>query len=521
MVVQESTLVDLLLAEQRQLTAVERFAQKHEREMLPQQARHYRDLIPFTKPAPGQQYAFEVNLDKCTGCKACVSACHSLNGLEESETWRDVGTLVGYSRGKAYQQTVTTACHHCAEPGCLEGCPVMAYEKDSDTGIVRHLDDQCIGCQYCTMKCPYDVPKYSDRLGIVRKCDMCSDRLAVGEAPACVQACPHEAIVIRLVDVAEVSQAAARPGERLLPGTFDSEYTKPTTRFVSARPIPGDAGAASAQGLRKDHAHWPLVIMLVLTQMATGMWVFLGIEALREPAAFARIHFIVAVAAFCLLNSGLIAAVFHLGRPLGAWRFFLGLRTSWMSREILAFNGFAGISALAVATAWFFPFFPWLVVGCALTGLGAVFTSAMIYIDTRRAFWTPDLVGGRFLGAVQTLGAGAVLVCGGSLWLAWAAGGLALLSFTWEMARHHDALMDSDSRNHLSAQIVDQLMPRMVPLRAGLLVTVLGCLGAEMRVPQWGWAVAAFLAMAAGVFLERYVFFVAVVRHRMPGGFIK
>ena len=50
---------------------------------------------------------------------------------------------------------------------------MLAYEKDAETGIVRHLDDQCIGCQYCVLKCPYDVPKYSKKRGIVRKCDMC------------------------------------------------------------------------------------------------------------------------------------------------------------------------------------------------------------------------------------------------------------------------------------------------------------------------------------------------------------
>jgi formate dehydrogenase iron-sulfur subunit len=182
-------LIDRLIAEQQYLSAVERFAQKHEQTNLPLQAKYYRDLIPLTKPGKGQQYSFEVYLDRCTGCKACVSACHSLDGLEENETWRDVGLIVGELDGQAYQQNVT--CHHCLDLGCLEGCPVMAYQKESETGIVRHLDDQCIGCQYCTMKCPYDVPKYSERLGIVRKCDLCHDRLVAGEAPACVQACPH------------------------------------------------------------------------------------------------------------------------------------------------------------------------------------------------------------------------------------------------------------------------------------------------------------------------------------------
>src|SRR5437764_428148 len=89
------TLIDELLEEQQSLTAVERFSQKHERDALPAQARYYRDLIPLTKPRPGEQYAFVVDLDKCTGCKACVTACHNLNGLDENETWRDVGVIVG------------------------------------------------------------------------------------------------------------------------------------------------------------------------------------------------------------------------------------------------------------------------------------------------------------------------------------------------------------------------------------------------------------------------------------------
>ena len=162
---------------------------------------NFQSLIPLSRPGPGEQYAFEVDLDSCSGCKACVVACHALNGLEDDESWRDVGLVHGGSPAAPYQQTITTACHHCADPGCLHGCPVLAYEKDPVTGIVRHLDDQCIGCQYCVLKCPYDVPKYSARLGIVRKCDMCHQRLGAGEAPACAQACPTHAIRIVTVPV--------------------------------------------------------------------------------------------------------------------------------------------------------------------------------------------------------------------------------------------------------------------------------------------------------------------------------
>src|SRR5947209_6152059 len=87
------TFIDELLAEQRRLdTPVTRFAEQYEQPKTTRPAL-YRDLIPLTSPGPGEQYAFQVDLDACTGCKACVTACHSLNGLDEGETWRDVGFL--------------------------------------------------------------------------------------------------------------------------------------------------------------------------------------------------------------------------------------------------------------------------------------------------------------------------------------------------------------------------------------------------------------------------------------------
>jgi len=114
------TLIDELLAEQQTLTAVDRFSNLHVQNGVPAQQKFYRDLIPLAKPRAGEQYAFVVDLDKCSGCKACVSACHSLNGLDDDETWRSVGLLVG---ADAFQQHVTTACHHCVDPACLNGCP--------------------------------------------------------------------------------------------------------------------------------------------------------------------------------------------------------------------------------------------------------------------------------------------------------------------------------------------------------------------------------------------------------------
>ena len=423
------SLVDLLLEEQQSLSAVERFSEKHDADELPLQARYYQDLIPSAKPGSGEQYAFRVDLDACTGCKACVTACHNLNGLDADETWRDVGALVSDVADEPFLQTVTTACHHCEDPGCLSGCPVKAYEKDPDTGIVRHLDDQCIGCQYCVLKCPYDVPKYSPSRGIVRKCDMCAGRLETGEAPACVQGCPNGAISIEIV-----TQGVSRP-PRLLPvaadGMPESNYTRPTTRYVGRRPRAGALRPADFDVVEPAEAHTPLAVMLVALQLSVGALLFdrlLGLFAPPETTAALRPLWAGTAAALGLAGQG--AAMFHLGRPLYAWRAFLGWRTSWMSREILVFGGFAGLVVAYAASLWLEPLATALGApleavahlfgtGALATGLLGTFCSVMVYADTHREFWAFRRTAGRFFGSLLVLGPPALLATGlvaGLLW---------------------------------------------------------------------------------------------------------
>ncbi|MEM1295022.1 MAG: DmsC/YnfH family molybdoenzyme membrane anchor subunit, partial [Verrucomicrobiota bacterium] len=388
--------------QQRNLTAVDRFSQRHESAAQPAQSRYYQDLIPLNAPKSGEQYAFEVDLDACSGCKACVSACHSLNGLDEGESWRDVGALLAKEAEVPSQQTVTTACHHCVDPACANGCPTMAYHKDEETGIVRHLDDQCIGCRYCELKCPYEVPKFNDRLGIVRKCDMCQSRLEVGEAPACVQACPNEAIRIRVVAKEEIVQGATAT-TNLLPGTVSSDYTQPTTRYKNLRnesvSVPSDEGK-----FHPAHGHFPLVWMLVLTQMGAGMtiadcvsrWLLPGYTA-WQPLALA----------LAVSLAGLAGSVLHLGRPLQAWRAFLGWRTSWLSREIIVFGGWSaalmGYMGAALIGKW--PMLTLSIGGAAsVAGIIGIFTSVMVYADTRREFWAFPLTLFRFFATALTAG---------------------------------------------------------------------------------------------------------------------
>ena len=508
------TLIDELLEEQQRLTAVERFARQHERHALPAQARYYRDLIPLERPQRGEQYAFAVNLDACTGCKACVSACHSLNGLDDEELWRTVGTLHGGNRYEPYQQTITTACHHCVDPACAEGCPVLAYEKDAETGIVRHLDDQCIGCQYCVLKCPYDVPKYSSKRGIVRKCDMCHGRLAVGEAPACVQACPNEAIRIEIVRQ-DVVIAASGNGARVTPGAFESSYTRPTTKYATSRRMPENARPANDAALRLDHAHWPLILMLILTQAAAGTYaVAAGCGWFGLALAFP-----LAITGTVLLQAGLAVSVLHLGRPLGAWRFFLGLRTSWMSREILAFGMFAGAGAAYAAALWLRPALaPPLALGTVFLAVVGVACSAMIYVDTRRPWWTARATFARFFGAAVILGLHALAIAANSP-VALGAGVLAQFLFgAGQAAAEARAIDDEDHPWHRSARTAKMLMSGVRELRATAILLSVALAALAFAFSPRVMAVLACVPAAAAVLSERLMFFCAAASPRMPGG---
>jgi formate dehydrogenase iron-sulfur subunit len=507
------TLLDELIAEQRALSAVEEFARAHAHGEIT--APRYRRLMPMTAPLPGQQLAFEVDLDRCSGCKACVTACHSLNGLDDGEAWRHVGTLISEDWRRPFQQTVTTTCHHCAEPGCLEGCPVLAYEKDPVTGIVRHLDDQCIGCQYCVMMCPYEVPQYSAQRGIVRKCDMCSQRLSAGEAPACVQACPSEAIRITIVDQSNLqavyrseSTSSEDRANFFLPTAPDPALTLPTTRFVSKRPLAPDAVASDHADAPRQPAHTPLVWMLVLTQLGVGATVF---SQVLPTTAQPKLLWLALLA----MITGSAASIAHLGKPAKAWRSFLGWRTSWLSREIMAFGLFTFLLGVTVATG-----------GSALPaiamGLAGVLSSAFVYHATGRVFWTGIGSFGRFFGSTLLLGAAAAWFVANLTWVAVAVA-MAVLG---KLALEREALRKADPDGNFDARSLAataQLMHERFGLtaRARMLCAagvVIACLCGVLLPEGRLFLAGTTLALAlAGELLERYLFFRAVVPPRMPG----
>lgn len=541
------TPVDRWLAEQAALSAVEQFATLHDVGVLNAVGRVHRQALPAEAPGPGRQYAFAVDLDSCTGCKACVAACHSLNGLDEDEAWRSVGVLVAADGPD--QQTVPTGCHHCADPACLAGCPVDAYDKDPLTGIVVHLDDQCIGCSYCTLTCPYEVPRYNARLGVVRKCDLCRGRLAEGEAPACVQGCPNEAISITVVDVASVRAATSLDaGAALVAGAPSSSITIPTTRFTSSRHIGSVMRAADGGATSPAHAHPPLAVMLVLTQLSVGT--FAVALALRlagvVPAGGSGLRSALAIVGLGAGVVSLAASTLHLGRPRYAYRAVIGFRHSWLSREIVAFGAFAGLAAIhAAATVGGLPEQLVDALGAAVVaaGVAGVGCSVALYAVTGRRWWRARRVGPAFALTALVGGLATVLTTmlaversappGAATAMAVLLAAATALSLGAQGVFLRHARGDRsvpatgpDAELRRSALLLTGALGRLTWARfvAGATGGVAAPLAAEALATS-GHALAAPLvagaglgALVAGELVERWQFFAASSPPRMPGG---
>src|SRR6185503_5916671 len=122
---------------------------------------------------------------ECIGCKLCEEACAKQNRLPYNEA------IGAETKTSAHKLTAVLAkndkffrrmCLHCSDPTCASVCPVGALRKTAE-GPVIYEEDRCMGCRYCMLACPFNVPKYewSKALPGVRKCDMCASRVAAGK----------------------------------------------------------------------------------------------------------------------------------------------------------------------------------------------------------------------------------------------------------------------------------------------------------------------------------------------------
>jgi len=471
-------------------------------------------LIPERLPEAGEQYGFHFDMTKCIGCKCCVVACNEQNGNPAAINWRRVGEIEGGHYPNTWRHYLSMGCNQCIEPSCLTGCPVEAYTKNSLTGVVEHSADACIGCQYCTWNCSYGVPQYNAARGVVGKCDLCQNRLSDGMAPACVSACPEGAIAVEIVNVAEWRAdylAANAPG---LPSAADSIST---TRITLPADLPPDVGRVDTHRVVPEQPHTPLVIMLVLTQLAVGAF---GVLWLLDLLGHVERLWAGALASLAVAGISLGASTLHLGRPIYAWRSLRGLRHSWLSREVLGLSLFAGVAAMfAAALLADAPCRAAIGLATLLAGVAGVACSARIYMVRARPAWDSGSTAAEFFATALLLGPLFVraMAISDAPWIAWAAagGGAAQLAtqamkFLW-LARSESFELRATSLL-LSGTLRRAFLTRLAILLAAGIVAPLEC---ERPVAL----AAAFLLALAGEFLGRWLFFVSVVPKSMAAAF--
>lgn len=157
-----------------------------------------------------------VDLTKCVGCGSCTVACKLWNNQSyqdpqnpgefvnahgedvklDSNTWTTVEHMKVQKDGKEVWRYVKRQCMHCQDPSCLSVCFAKAFHI-TEQGAVQYNPELCVGCRYCMIACPFDIPKYEWEkvMPSVMKCQFCSSKLADGEAPACASVCPTNALV--------------------------------------------------------------------------------------------------------------------------------------------------------------------------------------------------------------------------------------------------------------------------------------------------------------------------------------
>ena len=463
-------------------------------------------LIPTRPLAAGEQYRFHFDMTRCIGCRSCEVACNEQNGNPADIQWRRVGELEGGTYPNTHRTYLSMGCNHCLSADCLRGCPVNAYTKDPLTGLVLHSADACIGCQYCVWNCPYSVPQFNAERGVVGKCDMCRNRLLDGREPACVQACPENAIQIEIVNKQawrENFHAAESPG---MP---PAGQTISTTRITLPQKSSSWLERVDTGSLSLEHAHPSLIVMTTAMQAVVG--------ALTVVTVLGSLDRITLTLLLLLTGFALSVSVLHLGRPAYAWRALKMWRRSWLSREVLLFTLLSLCVFTCTAASWITRLhaavLP-LAIAAVTFGLSGTIASACIYLVKARPAWnmlhTPvdfllssALVGSTLVGAresrvsVHSAAIAQLIAVASTLWLANHVVKLLRLraSHNFERRASFNLLRGS----HLFWK-----------LAAACLSAVAAAVFAAAPLP---WLAAG--AAVCAVVLGRYLFFVSVVPLRM------
>ncbi len=198
------------------------------------------------KEPPPEALGMLYDTTRCIGCKSCVVACKEANGLPPSTSGYGAGlydapeVLDGQTKNiiKLYKEGdhlsyFKQQCMQCVDPACASACMLGSLHKDEKTGVVGYDPQYCVGCRYCQMACPFNIPKFEFGKAVPKivKCELCRQRVKEGaqlaqigdfsrypqgQGPACCEVCPRQAVIYgkrtELLDEAK-RRIAASPGK--------------------------------------------------------------------------------------------------------------------------------------------------------------------------------------------------------------------------------------------------------------------------------------------------------------------
>lgn len=198
-----------------------------------------------------------IDLSKCMGCRGCQVACKQWNDLpgeatalgsdftnpqkRTAYTWTTIEFLTTERDGRPVSTFTKTGCMHCLEPACVSVCIAGALERQ-ENGAVTLDHDKCIGCRYCQIGCPFQVPKYEwdQPVPKMQKCDMCFDRVQAGYETACAATCPNDAILFgdRAELLALAKERIARGNGRYVDHVYgEHEAGGTSVLYISTAPL--------------------------------------------------------------------------------------------------------------------------------------------------------------------------------------------------------------------------------------------------------------------------------------------
>ncbi len=248
---------------------------------------------------PGS-YGVLYDITRCIGCRRCEQACNQVNRLPAPEKpFDDLSVLEQRRRTDAAKFTVVnrfsvqdrqvyvkTQCNHCLEPACASACFVKALRKNAN-GAVVYDASLCVGCRYCMVACPFNIPAYEYNEPLtprVRKCTLCNPRIEKGLLPGCVEACPKEALVFgrrsRLLKIAR--RRIMRYPQRYIDHIYgEREMGGTSWMYISGVPF-------SSIGMREDLGIKPAPELtagpLAAVPIVVGLWpvLLVGIYAISK-----------------------------------------------------------------------------------------------------------------------------------------------------------------------------------------------------------------------------------------------